>query len=101
MITVTAPAGVPAPSNLRMTNSGVEQGTRFAEFAWDRVENARGYEVRLQCVGCGSTPTAQETGTTLRIRNLTAARTTYTAQVRSRDAAGNWGPWSASITVRP
>ncbi len=101
VITVTAPAGVPAPSNLRMTNSGVEQGTRFAEFAWDRVEAARRYEVRLQCVGCSTVVTAQESGTTLRIRGLTAARETYTAQVRSRDAAGNWGPWSASITVRP
>ena len=101
VITVSAPAGVPAPSNLRMTNSGVEQGKRFAEFAWDRVEAARGYEVRLQCVGCSDTATGQETGTTVRIRNLTAARNTYTAQVRSRDAAGNWGPWSASITVRP
>ncbi|MDQ2678981.1 MAG: PKD domain-containing protein [Actinomycetota bacterium] len=101
VITVTAPAGAPAPSNLRMTNSGNEQGARFAEFAWDRVESARGYEVRMQCVDCGSTASAQETGTTVRIRGLTAARSTYTAQVRSRDAAGNWGPWSASITVRP
>ena len=101
VITVSAPAGVTAPSNLRMTNSGVEQGTRFAEFAWDRVEAARGYEVRLQCIDCSATATGQETGTTVRIRNLPAARTTYTAQVRSRDAAGNWGPWSASITVRP
>ena len=101
VITVTAPAGVPAPSNLRMTNSGVEQGQRFAEFAWDRVENARGYQVFLQCVNCGDTATGQETGTTVRIRGLSAARNTYTAQVRSRDAAGNWGPWSASITVRP
>ena len=101
VITVSAPAGVPAPTNLRMTNSGVEQGKRFGEFAWDRVEAARGYEVRLQCVDCSDTATGQETGTTVRIRNLSAARNTYTAQVRSRDAAGNWGPWSASITVRP
>ena len=100
-ITVTAPAGAPAPSNLRMTNSGVEQGKRFAEFAWDRVEGAQRYEVRLQCVDCADTASAQESGTTVRIRNLSAARTTYTAQVRSRDAAGNWGAWSTSITVRP
>ncbi len=100
-ITVTPATSVPAPSNLRMTNSGVEQGLRFAEFAWDRVENARGYEVRLQCVDCSATATGSETGTTVRIRGLSAARHTYTAQVRSRDAAGNWGPWSAGITVRP
>ena len=101
VITVSAAAGVPAPTNLRMTNSGVEQGARFAEFAWDRVEAARGYEVRMQCVDCVDTATGQETGTTVRIRGLAAARHTYTAQVRSRDAAGNWGAWSASITVRP
>lgn len=100
VITLTSTA-IAAPTDLRLTNRGVEQGLRFVEMAWNRVEGADRYEVRLTCVSCTEVATGSESGTTLRIRGLSPGRKDYYAQVRARSAAtGLWGPWTTSIVVR-
>lgn len=90
-----------APAGLRQTNAGQEQGRRFIELAWDRVEGADRYEVYLRCANCPETASAQESGTTVRVRNLGPGRRDYLASVRSRSAAtGEWSEWSAEIEMR-
>lgn len=100
--TVTVDAtGIGPPTRLRQTNSGQEQGLRFIELAWDRVEGADRYEVLLRCEFCDETATGSESGTTVRIRGLSTGRKDYLATVRARDArTGQWGPWSAEVRVR-
>lgn len=100
VIVVAAPPPAP-PTGLRQTNAGQEQGRRFVELAWDRVEGADRYEVELRCADCPETASAQESGTTVRVRGLEPGRRTYLAGVRSRSAAtGEWSDWSAWIEVR-
>lgn len=98
-VTVTG-AGPAAPANLRKTNSGVEQGRRFIEMAWDRRDGATRYEVQLSCISCTEVATGQESGTTLRIRGLSNGAKEYNAQVRAMNSSGVWGPWSAPVKVK-
>ncbi len=98
-VTVAA-AGPAAPANLRKTNSGVEQGLRYIEMAWDRRDGATRYEVQLSCISCTEVATGQESGTTLRIRGLSNGAKEYNAQVRAMNSAGVWGPWSSPVKVK-
>jgi PKD repeat protein len=98
-ITVTSGL-LPAPTGLRKTNSGKNQNDRFIEFAWDRVENASLYEISLVCVSCSTTTSVTAGGTTQRINGLPTKSQNYDAKIRTRNSAGQWGPWSATIRVK-
>lgn len=98
---ITVSSGLlPAPSGLRKTISGKNQNDRFIEFAWDRVENATLYEISLVCVNCSTNTTVTAGGTTQRINGLPSKSQNYDAKIRTRNSAGQWGPWSSTIRVK-
>ncbi len=99
VITVSS-ALLPAPTGLRKTNSGSNANDRFIEFAWNRVDNASLYEISLVCVGCSTTTSVTAGGTTQRINGLPKQSRNYDAKIRTRNSAGQWGPWSATIRVK-
>ncbi|MFN7151495.1 MAG: PKD domain-containing protein, partial [Microthrixaceae bacterium] len=98
---ITVSSGLlPAPTGLRKTISGKNQTDRFIEFAWNRVENASLYEISLVCVNCSTNTSVTGGGTTARINNLPRQSRNYDAKIRTRNSAGQWGPWSATIRVK-
>jgi PKD repeat protein len=99
VITVNG-ALLPAPTGLKKTNSGKNQNDRFIEFSWNRVENASLYEISLVCVNCSTTTSVTAGGTTQRINGLPANSQNFDAKIRTRNSAGQWGPWSATIRVK-
>lgn len=99
VITVNG-ALLPAPTGLKKTNSGKNQNDRFIEFSWNRVENASLYEISLVCVSCSTTTSVTAGGTTQRINGLPSKSQNYDAKIRTRNSAGQWGPWSATIRVK-
>ena len=92
----TAPAGdTTAPGQPTALASSNVSATAFTVSWTAPADNigVTGYEVRVNGVTY-ATPTTTSQSITGR-----SANTTYSVDVRARDAANNWGPWSAPLSV--
>jgi len=86
----TAPTAPTALGSSAITSSGF---TLSWTASTDDV-GVTGYQVRVN----GGTPIPVASGTSQAITGL-APSTSYDAQARARDAAGNWSVWSSVLTV--